>query len=198
MKLEKQTKISSVHFKYVGTDEQFSDQLDGTKKQIREAHIARGYDTGEIRYLIRFSSDDASAVFAEHCTRTGVRRVVQVRFDGNETPDVSSTLAAVGIACEWKTIQRWDVLGRYEGIKRAAYDAFLDMPRVGTVVLPRDIRVQYGKVLFALPDVDASSYHATQIADALHRFLLLRYAYGARPGLRNRCQRFWIPLRQGC
>ncbi len=25
MKLEKQTKISSVHFKYVGTDEQFSD-----------------------------------------------------------------------------------------------------------------------------------------------------------------------------
>ena len=34
------------------TDEQFSEQLDGTKKQIREAHIARGYDTGEIRYLI--------------------------------------------------------------------------------------------------------------------------------------------------
>ena len=78
---------------------------------------------------IRFSSDDASAVFAEHCTRTGVRRVVQVRFDGNETPDVSSTLAAVGIACEWKTIQRWDVLGRYEGIKRAAYEAFLELPR---------------------------------------------------------------------
>ena len=25
MKLEKQTKISSVHFKYVGTEEQFSD-----------------------------------------------------------------------------------------------------------------------------------------------------------------------------
>ena len=34
------------------TDEQFSEQLDGTKKQIRESHIARGYDTGEIRFLI--------------------------------------------------------------------------------------------------------------------------------------------------
>ena len=39
-------------------------------------------------------------------------------------------------------------------------------PRVGTVVLSRDIRAVRGRVLFALPDVDASSYHATQIADA--------------------------------
>ena len=34
------------------TDEQFSDQLDGTKKQIRESHIARGFDPGEVRFLI--------------------------------------------------------------------------------------------------------------------------------------------------
>ena len=78
---------------------------------------------------IRFSADEAIAVFAEHCLRAGVRRVQQVRFDGNETPDAASTLAAAGIACDWKTISRWDVLGRYEGIERAAYDAFLDRPR---------------------------------------------------------------------
>jgi len=78
---------------------------------------------------IRFSAVDAIAIFAEHCVRAGVRRVVQVRFDGNETPDAASTLSAAGIACDWKTISRWDVLGRYEGIERAAYDTFLALPR---------------------------------------------------------------------
>ena len=84
--------------------------------------------TSEEGPWIRFSADEAIAVFAEHCVRRGVRRVVQVRFDGNETPDVSSTLAAAGIACAWKTIPCWNVLGRYEGIKRAAYEAFFEMP----------------------------------------------------------------------
>ena len=77
---------------------------------------------------IRFSADKAIAVFTEHCVRKGVRRVMQVRFDGNDTPDAASTLSAAGISCSWKTIPRWDVLGRYEGIKRAAYDAFLEIP----------------------------------------------------------------------
>ena len=85
--------------------------------------------TAEEGPWIRFSADAAISVFAEHCVRTGVRRVVQVRFDGNETPDAASTLAATGIACTWKRIPRWDVLGRYEGIERAAYDAFLALPR---------------------------------------------------------------------
>jgi len=34
------------------TDEDFKRELDGSKAQIRENHIARGYDPGEIRYLI--------------------------------------------------------------------------------------------------------------------------------------------------
>ena len=33
MKSEKQTKISSVHFKYVGTDEQFSDFIRSVIKE---------------------------------------------------------------------------------------------------------------------------------------------------------------------
>ena len=78
---------------------------------------------------IRFSADEAIAKFAEHCMRARARRVVQVRFEGNETPDASDALVAAGVSCRWMTIPRWDVLGRYEGIKRAAYEAFLQLPR---------------------------------------------------------------------
>jgi DNA-binding LacI/PurR family transcriptional regulator len=85
--------------------------------------------TAEEGIWIRFSADAAISVFAEHCARTGVRRVVQIRFEGNETPDAASALAAMGIACAWKRIPRWDVLGRYEGIERAAYETFLALPR---------------------------------------------------------------------
>ena len=42
-------------------------------------------------------------------------------------------------------------------------------PRVGTLVLPRDIPVLHGRVVLAMPDVDVSSYHVMQIADVLHR-----------------------------
>lgn len=78
---------------------------------------------------IRFAADAALAVFAEHCARKGARRVEQVRFNGNETPDAAPALAVAGCACAWRTIPRWDVLGRYEGIERAAYEAFFNLPR---------------------------------------------------------------------
>lgn len=78
---------------------------------------------------IRFYAAEAIAGFVDHCVRAGVKHVAQVRFDGNETPDAAPALAAAGIDCRWNTIPRWDVLGRYEGIERSAYGAFLDMPR---------------------------------------------------------------------
>ena len=78
---------------------------------------------------IRFSAEDAISGFVAHCVRSSVKGVVQVRFDGNETPDAASALSVAGIDCRWMTIPRWDVLGRYEGIERAAYDAFLELPR---------------------------------------------------------------------
>ena len=34
------------------TDEQFKTELDDARKMIRESHVSRGYDPGEIRYLI--------------------------------------------------------------------------------------------------------------------------------------------------
>ena len=77
---------------------------------------------------IRFSPDEAISSFAEHCSRTGVSSVMQVRFDGNETPDAEPALSAVGIRSAWTVVPRLDVLGRYEGIKRSTYDTFMEMP----------------------------------------------------------------------
>jgi len=83
--------------------------------------------SGEDGWWIRFSSEAALSNFAGHCARTGVKRVMQVRFKGNECPDARGILAAEGVACEMKTIPRRDELGRYEGIERSAYDYFLAM-----------------------------------------------------------------------
>ena len=78
---------------------------------------------------IRFSAEDAIANFVRHCVRAGVKRVTEVRFEGNETPDARPALAAKGIKCNWMTIPRMDGLGRYEGIERSAYNAFMNLPR---------------------------------------------------------------------
>jgi len=78
---------------------------------------------------VRFSAEDAIANFVEHCVRARVKRVVQVRFEGNETPDAHDALEAMGIGCGWKTVPRLDGLGRYEGIERSAYNVFLNMPQ---------------------------------------------------------------------
>jgi DNA-binding LacI/PurR family transcriptional regulator len=78
---------------------------------------------------IRFSAEEAIACFIGHCLRVGVSSVMQVRFDGNETPDAAPALSAAGIRSSWLVVPRLDVLGRYEGIKRSTYDTFMEMPR---------------------------------------------------------------------
>ena len=76
---------------------------------------------------IRFSAEEAIGNFARHCARVGVKQVVQVRFEGNDTPDARSALAEAGMASRWMTVPRMDGLGRYEGIERSAYNAFMDL-----------------------------------------------------------------------
>ena len=78
---------------------------------------------------IRFSAEEAIGSFVRHCVRAGVKRVTQVRFKGNETPDAAAPLAAMGIKSTWMTVPRLDGLGRYEGIERSAYNVFLTLPR---------------------------------------------------------------------
>ena len=80
---------------------------------------------------IRFSADEAIANFTRHCVRAGVKRVTEVRFRGNDTPDAQKALAARGIKCNWMTVPRIDGLGRYEGIERSSYNSFLHLPRTG-------------------------------------------------------------------
>ncbi len=104
------------------------------RKYLREAGIRCVYVYGdepsaEEGPWLRFSSEEAIASFVAHCLRAGVTRVTQVRFNGNETPDARSALSAAGIKSDWMNVPRWDVLGRYEGLKRSAYDIFSDMPR---------------------------------------------------------------------
>ena len=55
--------------------------------------------------------------------------MLQVRFEGNDTPDAKEALAEKGIKSGWLTVPRMDGLGRYEGIERAAYNAFMDLSR---------------------------------------------------------------------
>ena len=85
---------------------------------------------GEGRW-IRFSAEEAIENFVRHCLRAGVKRVTQVRFEGNETPDACAALSAKGIKCGWMTVPRMDGLGRYEGIERSSYNVFMNLPRTG-------------------------------------------------------------------
>ena len=86
-----------------------------------------GGDPGDEGRWIRFSAEEAMHSFAHHCVRAGVGKVMQVRFEGNETPDAHSVLAKSGIASRWMTVPRMDGLGRYEGIERSSYNIIMDL-----------------------------------------------------------------------
>ena len=106
------------------------------RKCLRDAGVKSVYIYGdppkkdEGRW-IRFSAEEAIANFVRHCVRANVKRVTQVRFEGNETPDANAALAAREIKCGWMTVPRMDGLGRYEGIERSAYNVFMNLPRSG-------------------------------------------------------------------
>ena len=104
------------------------------RKCLREAGVRSVFIYGDPPkpnegWWIRFSAEEAVANFVQHCARAGVKRVMQVRFDGNETPDARRALAAKKIKCGWLTVPRMDGLGRYEGIERSAYNMFMSMSR---------------------------------------------------------------------
>lgn len=104
------------------------------RKCLREAGVRSVFIYGappkadECRW-IRFSAEAAISNFVQHCVRAKVKHVIQVRFEGNETPDARPALAARGIKCGWITVPRMDGLGRYEGIERSAYNSFMSMSR---------------------------------------------------------------------
>ena len=95
---------------------------------VKCIHVYGDAPEGDCSDWVRFSADEAIANFTAHCTRAGVKRVVEVRFEGNDAPEAREALAAAGIASVQKTIPRLDGLGRYEGIERSAYRTFLSLP----------------------------------------------------------------------
>ena len=104
------------------------------RKYLREAGVKSVFIYGDPPKAddgrwIRFSAEEAIDNFVRHCVRAGVKRVTQVRFKGNETPDARKALEDKGIKAGWVTVQRMDGLGRYEGIERSAYNAFMNLPR---------------------------------------------------------------------
>ena len=78
---------------------------------------------------IRLCAEKALAQFASHCERAGVKHVVQVRFENNETLDAGPALAAQGIGSSWITISRTGgERARFDGIVHCACQKFADMP----------------------------------------------------------------------
>ena len=83
------------------------------------------------RPWVRFSPETAISQFADHCARAGVKRVMQVRFEGNETLDAQPALAKRGIDSFWMTISRGGKgRGRFDGVVFSSYEAFEAMPRI--------------------------------------------------------------------
>jgi len=84
----------------------------------------------EKRPWVRFFDETALSHFAEHCEKAGVKHVVQVRFEENETRDAQHALEEKGISCSWMTISRGEEgRRRFDGVVQCAYDTFAAMPR---------------------------------------------------------------------
>ncbi len=77
---------------------------------------------------IRFAPKTALSLFASHCARAHVERVLQVRFEDNETLDARPALEKKGIECSWLKIPRGnDCRWPFESSARRAYETFADL-----------------------------------------------------------------------
>ena len=78
---------------------------------------------------IRFDQEDMISIFADHCAKAGVKRVVQVRFERNEHLDVGPALAERGIDSTSMTISHEEAgPGRFDGILHCAFKMFSELP----------------------------------------------------------------------
>ena len=80
---------------------------------------------------VRFAPEDALSHFADHCAKAGVKHVVQVRFEANESLDAGPALAERGVESSWLTVSRGEKggRGRFDGVVQCAYETFAAMPR---------------------------------------------------------------------
>jgi len=80
-------------------------------------------------WTIPFEAGEPIATFVGHCLKQGVKSVTEVRFGSDGFPSAAGQLQAAGISCRQMTIAPLDGYGRYEGIERAALEAFLPLKK---------------------------------------------------------------------
>ena len=81
-------------------------------------------------HWLRMSPGETLTQFADHCERTGVKRVAQVLFEYDDKFDAGSALAARGIDSSWITVPRpAGGSSRFSGVVHGACEMFSSMPR---------------------------------------------------------------------
>jgi len=80
-------------------------------------------------WSIPFEMAEPLAAFVEHCRRSGVRSVAEVRLRGANWPSAAVVLKDAGVRVEQTVIDPMLRYGRYEGIERAAMERFLSLER---------------------------------------------------------------------
>ena len=100
---------------------------------------------------VEFNFKDALAQFAAHCESMGVRHVMQVRFEDNESYDAAPALASMGIKSSYLNISRNDVpgSGRFADVVHYTCEMFENMPRnrIPELLLFWDVHVVQGALM---------------------------------------------------
>lgn len=95
-------------------------------REVPFAEIGREFEPGA-KGLIRFERGAALGDFVAHCREAGVRKVLQVCFDGEGDIDAAPALEAAGIAVRKEVFSPPSSYGRLEEIQRMAMNRISDM-----------------------------------------------------------------------
>jgi len=91
-----------------------------------------GYGSAPSRpnaWTVNYDITKVLETFAEHCRKSCVRSVTEVRFGDGEASSAEAALRDFGIRVRQMPIEPLVGCGRYEGIERAAMETFLSLGR---------------------------------------------------------------------
>jgi len=82
-------------------------------------------------WSVNYDVAPALEMSANHCGKTGVRSVTEVRFRDGESSSVAKALEAFGVDVRQMRVEPLVGYGRYEGLERAAMESFLSLKKDG-------------------------------------------------------------------
>lgn len=85
--------------------------------------------SGPNAWALPFDASEPIGMFVNHCRKTGVKSVTEVRLKGTDWPTTAAQLSEVGIRVRQRAIKPLTEYGRYEDIERAAMEDFLSMQK---------------------------------------------------------------------